>query len=269
MNRLDAIKLSQPKGSDAGGAGLLGAGDPDPVEIRHAQSPAPMFLLCEHAGRAVPRALNGLGLPAGAIDGHIGWDIGAASLACAISDRLRCPLILQNYSRLVMDCNRPPLSAGSVPVHSDGVGVPGNLGLGKEDHDHRRQAIFDPMNDAIVAMFDAHPRKAVFSIHSYTRHFQGAERPWDAGFLTRDDTEAAHHLMGAIATAAPELKLAINEPYQIDDESDWFIPRHAEVRGMRHTLIEVRNDHLQDHAGIERWADLLAPAIQTVLERTA
>ena len=251
-----------------GEATLLREGDPEPVEICHAQAASPVLLLCEHAGQAVPRALDGLGLTDGAIDQHIGWDIGAEALARAISDRLRCPLILQRYSRLVMDCNRPPGSVGSVPEASDGVRVPGNIGLGPEDHARRRRAIFDPMNDAITAAFDAHPRRAAFAIHSYTRHFQGQDRPWDAGFLVRKDIPTAKGLMAAISAQAPELKLALNQPYQIDDGSDWFIPRHAETRGVRHTLIEVRNDHLRDAAGITRWADLLAHAMRLVLEET-
>lgn len=266
---LNAIDKSETKDSQAGSNGLLGAGDPQPVEVRHEQSTSPVALLCEHAGQAVPRALGGLGLPEGAIDKHIGWDIGAEALACAISDRLECPLILQRYSRLVMDCNRPPLFEGSIPERSDGLPVPGNTGLQKQDHDQRRQAIFDPMNDAINAMLAAHPRKAVFSIHSYTRQFQGQERPWDAGFLTRRDTATAHHLMDAITRAAPNLKLALNEPYQIDDASDWFIPRYAEARSLRHTLVEICNDHLRDHGGITRWANLLTPAIRTLLEKAA
>jgi predicted N-formylglutamate amidohydrolase len=248
--------------------GLLRSGDPAAVEVCHPQSASPFLLLCEHAGQAIPDALNGLGLAEGAVDGHIGWDIGAEALARAIADRLHCPLIIQRYSRLVMDCNRPPLSDGSIPEVSDGVRIPSNTGLTAQDHAARRAAIFDPMNVALDAAFEAHPRQAVFSVHSYTRQFQGADRQWDAGFLTRRDAPAAHQLMSAIAGMAPGLTLALNEPYQIDDASDWFIPRYAEARGLRHTLIEVRNDHLRDFAGIARWADLLAPSIKSVLEDT-
>lgn len=235
------------------------------MEVCHPKSASPVLLLCEHAGQAVPQVLDGLGLPDGAIDQHIGWDIGAESLARALSDRLRCPLVIQRYSRLVMDCNRPPGSQGSVPEVSDGVRVPGNVGLDADDRTRRKQAIFDPMNDAITAAFDDQPRQAAFAIHSYTRYFQAQDRPWDAGFLTRRDTATAQTLMTAISSREPTLKLALNEPYQIDDESDWFIPRHAEPRGLRHTLIEVRNDHLRDDTGITRWADLLADAIRSVL----
>lgn len=264
MSRLNVIDATSDACTEQGG--LLNATDPAAVEVCRAEAASPILLLCEHAGQAVPDALNGLGLPEGAIDLHIGWDIGAEALARAICDRLRCPLVIQRYSRLVMDCNRPPGSQDSVPEVSDGVRVPGNIGLGGADHAIRKEAIFDPMNDAINAAFDAHPRKATFAIHSYTRFFQGQDRPWDAGFLARRDTQTATALMEAISQRAPELKLALNQPYQIDDASDWFIPRHAEPREVLHTLIEVRNDHLTDDASVSRWADLLAAAIRQVLE---
>lgn len=266
MNQPNAIDAADHRPAD--GSGLLDAHDPAPIEVCQAGAASPILLLCEHAGQSIPQALNGLGLPQGAVDQHIGWDIGAEDLARGLAVRLNCPLIVQRYSRLVMDCNRPPGAEGSIPEVSDGVGVPGNIGLRAEDHERRRQAIFDPMNAAIAAAFEAHPRRAAFSIHSFTRHFQGQDRPWDAGFLTRRDTDTAVRLMRSISGAAPKFNLALNEPYQIEDASDWFIPRHAEVRGVRHSLIEVRNDHLQDAAGVARWADLLADAITAVLEET-
>lgn len=269
MNQLNTRDIALQQSADPHEAGLLGPSDPAPVDVCHAKSPSPFLLLCEHAGQAIPKALNGLGLAAGAIDRHIGWDIGAEALARAISDRLQCPLIIQRYSRLVMDCNRPPLSEGSIPEVSDSVPVPGNSGLTARDHDLRHRAIFEPMTAALTSAFHAHPRKAAFSIHSYTRQLQGHVRPWDAGFLTRYDEPAAQRLMSTIRRATPELRLALNEPYQIDDDSDWFIPRFAEPRGLRHTLIEVRNDHLRDAAGVARWADLLAPALISVLEESS
>lgn len=266
MTHSDAIGVSAAPTADTGAHGLLGPLDPAPVELCRPDSSAPLFLLCEHAGQAVPQVLDGLGLLNGQIDRHIGWDVGAEKLARAISDALKCPLIIQRYSRLVIDCNRPPLSDGSIPERSDGVPVPGNTRLSDAERDQRRREIFDPMNDAIVAAFDASPRKAAFSIHSYTRTLQGHERPWDAGFLARRDLESAERLITAVSAMAPDMTLALNEPYQIDDGSDWFIPRHAEARGMRHALIEVRNDHLREDADIARWAGWLAKAIQSVLE---
>ena len=88
---------------------------------------------------------------------------------------------------------------------------------------------------------------------------------WHAGFLGRRDATTPQRLLTVIAERDPALSLALNQPYQIDDVTDWFIPRHAETRGLKHALIEIRNDELRDDAGIARWADLLTAAISEVL----
>lgn len=249
------------------GSRLLGPADPDPVELVNPDSPAPVLLLCEHAGQAVPRALGDLGLPPGAIDSHLGWDVGAEALARGIAARLDAPLILQRYSRLVIDCNRPPESTGAIPVVSDTQPVPGNTGLDAESRAARIREIFDPLDAALHQGFTRHRRRATFSIHSYTPALVGGPyRPWHAGFLTRRDLQTAKALISHIGHAAPDLRMTPNQPYQIDDETDWFIPRHAEPRHLRHALVEVRNDQLTDTARTQRWAELLANAIAALLE---
>ena len=107
--------------TEASHASLLRSGDPDPVDLVNSQSSAPIFLLCEHAGRAIPASLKNLGLDEPTLRSHRGWDIGAEALARALADRLNAPLILQRYSRLVIDANRPPRSAESILQESDGV----------------------------------------------------------------------------------------------------------------------------------------------------
>ena len=115
---------------------FLGPADPAPVEWVNGESASPLFLVCEHAGQAIPAALGGLGLPPGAVDRHIGWDIGAEALARALAARLDAPLVLQRYSRLVIDCNRPPEHPSAMPAQSDGQVIPGNAAL----DDAQRQA---------------------------------------------------------------------------------------------------------------------------------
>ncbi len=246
---------------------LLSERDPKPVEWVNRNSTSPILLLCEHAGQAIPERLNGLDLPEGVIDRHIGWDIGAEALARTIADRLSAPLIVQRYSRLVIDCNRPPHSRGAIPRCSDGTLIPKNATLTETERLARVQSIFDPMEQAIHDGFTAHPRRAAFSIHSFTpKMSDGKERPWHAGFLARTDATTSQLMIDYIAGQRPDMVLAMNQPYQLDDASDWFIPAHAEARGLAHSLIEIRNDGLAAQAGIALWADLLAGAILTVLE---
>jgi predicted N-formylglutamate amidohydrolase len=50
----------------------------------------------------------------------------------------------------------------------------------------------------------------------------------------------------------------LNEPYIVDDVSDYTIPVHGETRGIPHVLLEVRNDLINDARGQQEWADRLA-----------
>jgi len=75
--------------------------------------------------------------------------------------------------------------------------------------------------------------------------------------------------MDAVAAARPELTLALNEPYQIDDESDWFIPKHAEPRNLPNCLIEIRNDQISSPEEVSNWAVPLAQGMRNILEKLA
>lgn len=251
LNQKDEIKPVQKP--------LLRFDEPEPIAWTNRWSTSSIFLVCEHAGELIPSALHELSQSALTLDRHRRTDIGAEQLARGIAEKLQAPLVLQRYSRLVIDCNRPPGTPESVPRHLDSVTVSGNQHADSQD---RVDEIFMPFSTAIEAGLDCHPRQIALSVHSFApRLSTGAERPWHCGFLARQDMQTAQRLMQAVAEQAPALNLALNEPYQIEDDSDWFIPAQAEPRGLAHALIEVRNDQLSDKAGIARWVDLLANAI--------
>jgi predicted N-formylglutamate amidohydrolase len=90
---------------------------------------SPFVLPCEHASNHVPAAYAGLGLPPRDLGRHIARDIGAAALARGMSRRLDAPPFLSGYSRLLIDCNRPPGAPTSIRARSGGTDIPGNLGL--------------------------------------------------------------------------------------------------------------------------------------------
>ena len=245
---------------------LLTPADPAPVEYVNGQSNAPVLLLCEHAGNEVPAALGKLGVSDEILDSHRGYDVGAESVARALADLLHAPLILQRYSRLVIDANRPPSSPQAILEISDGATIPGNQRLAAAHRRARITEIFDPMDKAIQAGFAVHERRAAFSVHSFTPQLGKEERPWHAGFLSRKSLPTCEHLMASLARQAPDLNLALNKPYQIEDATDWFIPRHAEPRALPHCLIEIRNDQIQTQEQGARWASMLAAAIKSLPE---
>ncbi len=88
---------------------LLGIGEPPPAMIERDAGASPFVLICDHAGRRLPNVLGDLGVSEAELERHIAWDIGAAGLAREMARRLDAFLVTQTYSRLVIDCNRPPV----------------------------------------------------------------------------------------------------------------------------------------------------------------
>ncbi|UWR48592.1 N-formylglutamate amidohydrolase [Phaeobacter inhibens] len=250
-------------------ATLLQKGDPSPVDLLNPDSDHPLLLVCEHAGQAVPQALHGLGLKGAEIQSHVGWDIGAEAVTRKMARALGAPAVIQRYSRLVIDCNRPPDAADAMPAHNHGITVPGNQNLDAADRKARVDEVFTPFHTTVDTLFDRQPRRIVLSIHSFTPSLAGVQRPWDVGFLFRKDTGTSTRLSQFIAATKPDLTIGMNQPYQIEDASDWFVPQHGEARNLPHSLIEIRNDLIRDDNGQSTWADMLVSAVNQYLKDTA
>src|SRR6202051_2699253 len=117
---------------------LLGTQDVPPVHEDNVAGSSPFLLTSDHYGRTIPRALGDLGLPADELTRHIAWDPGIAGVADALSNHLDAHLIAQRYSRLVIDCNRPPGAPSSIPLISEATTIPGNEGLERDAASARR-----------------------------------------------------------------------------------------------------------------------------------
>jgi len=245
---------------------LLGASDPFPVEVVNPAGGADVLLICEHAGRAIPSSLGDLGIAAAEMDRHIAYDIGARDLACRLSERLDARLVAQRYSRLVIDCNRPPEADDSIPPASDGTEIPANRNLDDNARARRYREIFEPFNRALTEAIGDRRPKAIFAIHSFNPVLRGVHRPWDIGFLYRKDENTSLALEQYLRSTAPDLAIGMQEPYTISDQSDWFVPVHGEGSGIAHSLVEVRNDHISHAQGVARFADLLAGAIDSFMK---
>ncbi|HEY2179183.1 MAG TPA: hypothetical protein VGH15_11420, partial [Caulobacteraceae bacterium] len=74
---------------------LLEPGDPAPFRVVNPGADSPFLIVVDHAGRSIPRALGDLGLPAGALDLHIAYDLGAAVLAERLGEALGACVIVQ------------------------------------------------------------------------------------------------------------------------------------------------------------------------------
>ena len=98
---------------------LLAANEPVPVTVHNDNGLSPFLIVADHAGNSMPRALGRLGLPETECEDHVAWDIGIAAVSRLVADALDATLVQQNYSRLIIDCNRTPGSETSIPETSE------------------------------------------------------------------------------------------------------------------------------------------------------
>jgi predicted N-formylglutamate amidohydrolase len=104
-------------------------------------------------------------------------------------------------------------------------------------------------------------------MHSFTpRHkVLRAARPWPIAILFNRDTRIAHHLIRSLRDEAG-LNVGVNEPYKLDDESDYAVPIHGEKRGLPVVEIEIRQDLIAMAEDQKKWATLLAPILRNAVE---
>jgi predicted N-formylglutamate amidohydrolase len=239
---------------------LLDPGDPDPVTFDNEAGSADFFLTCDHAGRAIPRRLDRLGLTEDETWRHIAWDIGIGAVGKRLSQLLDAAVTLQTYSRLVIDCNRDPKVVSSIPEISETTEIPGNLSLTETARAARVNAIFRPYHDTIAAALDrraaAGRATILVALHSFTPVFKGVARPWHAAVLYNRDPRLARSLF-KLLQAEEGLVVGENEPYAVSDLTDYTVPVHGERRGLPHVEIEIRQDQITEPAGQTVWAERL------------
>jgi predicted N-formylglutamate amidohydrolase len=247
-------ELAAPTGT------LLATDEAAPVTVHNVGGASALLLVADHAGKLMPRALGDLGIGKADRERHIAWDIGIAPLARMVADELDATLIRQNYSRLVIDCNRPLSAAASIPEISELTPIPGNVSLSAEAKAMRAQAIFWPYHQAIDTELDRRQRAgrptALIALHSFTPVFKSVARPMQAALLYHRDPRFAHRLL-ALLREQKDLVVGDNEPYFVSDATDYTIPAHGERRGIPHALIEIRQDLIAGEQGQRDWATIL------------
>lgn len=259
-----------PKGPpDVNGSfSLLATGDMAPVSVFNSDGKSAFLIVADHAGNDVPRALGTLGLGAAERERHIAWDLGIAGVCRSLSDLLDAPLIQQNYSRLVIDCNRPLGTEQSIPEVSDGTPIPGNQGLDTAARQAREGEIFHPYHMRVTAELDrrqaAGEPTVLIAMHSFTPVFSGFARPWHMGLLHNRDRRFAQAML-ALLRAETGLTVGDNQPYDVSDATDWTIPAHGERRGALHVGIEIRQDLIARPEEQRAWAERLAAVLPRAL----
>jgi predicted N-formylglutamate amidohydrolase len=230
-----------------------------------------LLILCDHAENTLPEAYGTLGLRPEDLHRHIAYDLGAAGVAERLADMLGAPALLTKFSRLLIDPNRGLDDPTLVMQISDGLVVPGNVGIDANEIASRIARYYEPyhraIDRAIEAGLAAGKPPIMLAIHSFTQAWKGVPRPWHVSVLWDKDPRLAVPLLSGLQ-AIPEIEVGDNVPYSGQLKGDTLY-RHATARGLAQALVEVRQDLILSPEGQAEWAERLAEVLRRVLAAEA
>lgn len=252
---------------------LLHHDDPQPWGVESPDGASPILFVSDHAGRAIPRALDTLGLDEAELGRHIGYDIGIYGVTTHLARALDASYVFQPYSRLVIDCNRLPGQPQSVPLISDGTVVPGNAELSPGDLAQREAEVLRPYQYQVADMLRTRKAAgrptALFAMHSCTDMLRAdpRPRPWEISVIAETDWRIGTALVDVLRQKTG-LCVGVNEPYTVNMVSDYTVPIHCEQHGLPYVEIEIRQDLIGDEDAQRHWARLLEGIIPQAVARS-
>lgn len=200
---------------------------------------------------------------------HLAIDIGAGPLTESLAESLGVTAVVQNYSRLIVDCNRQLMDPSAFLEYGDGILVPGNRNLHQQDKDLRASALYWPyhcaIDEQVQRLRKAGPAPAFIAIHSFTPVLNGESRAWQIGVLWDKDKRVKQMFLEGFRDAG--YYVGDNEPYSGKAPQDFTIDHHAEEIGLPHVGLEIRQDLIDDEEGVAQIAGVMRKIISSIPER--
>jgi len=237
-----------------------------PYQINGENRSGRWLVTCDHASNRVPPEVAGgdLGLPLADMIRHIAYDIGAAGVARSLAAALDAPVILSDFSRLVIDPNRGEDDPTLLMKIYDGSIIPANRHADAAEIERRLSLFHRPYHTALAGLIADRADPVIVAVHSFTPQLIGwAPRPWHVGVLYAGDTRLAYPLLAQL-NAEPDLCVGDNEPYSGHLPGD-ALDRHGVQPGLPHVLIEIRNDLIETTDQQAAWGKRLAPMLDAAL----
>jgi predicted N-formylglutamate amidohydrolase len=248
---------------------LLAPDEPSPYIVLNPEATSPVFLVCDHASRRIPAALGTMGLDPAVRRCHLALDIGAGALTRKLAASLGSTAVLCRYSRLVVDCNRQLMDPGAFLEFGDGVIVPGNRNLHRDDKGMRADEIYWPYHGAIGSQLkrlaDSDIKPVFVAVHSFTPVLNGEARSWEMGVLWDRDPVTAQVFIESLRDAG--YLVGDNEPYSGKAPQDFTVDTHAERGELPHVGLEIRQDLIHHDDGVDRIAGVLHDLLSSLPAR--
>ena len=223
------------------------------------------IILCDHASNHIPSEYKNLGLSENALNTHIAHDIGAKEVATYIAKLLECPLVMSNFSRLLIDSNRGIDDPTLIMKISDGKIIEGNKNISfLNDCKEKKKRInnyyniyHNKISEIISRSLKNNIFPAIISIHSFTPSFGGNKRSTELGILWDSDNRLPDIFFNYLNKNHKDIIVGNNKPYSGRMKNDTLY-RHGTKQGLANILIEIRQDLIIDSAKQKEFSKLIA-----------
>ena len=230
------------------------------------------LIICDHASNHIPAEYNCLGLSRAILDTHIAYDIGVKEVALNVSKLLKCPLVMTDFSRLLIDANRGIDDPTLIMKISDESVIEGNKNISFQNNsDDRRKRIKNfyeiyhkKISDIINTSISKKVFPAIISIHSFTPFWRGKKRSIDLGILWDSDDRLPNIFFNYLNKNYKNMDIGNNTPYSGRMKNDTLY-KHGTSQGLANILIEIRQDLILDSKGQLKFSKLITkPLVENI-----
>lgn len=228
----------------------------DAFEVLRGRASSSVFLTAEHAMQRFPAGFSLPSADAWLEGTHWAYDLGVEPIVRALAATLSAPAVMAGFSRLLVDPNRAEHEETLFRSEAEGRAIALNASLAAEERELRLSRLYRPYHDAIDARLSRTRAEVLFSVHSFTPVYEGAERPMELGVLFNREEDLAERMRRSLEAAG--FKVAMNEPYSGKEGLIHAAERHAHAHERRAVELEVRQDLAVSPAFRARLVDSLA-----------
>ena len=213
-----------------------------------------LLIIADHASNYIPKKYNNLGLTKKDISSHKTYDPGVKELAINLSNKLNSHLVLGEYSRLLIDCNRDINDPTLISAISDRKLILGNKKITKLERFYRINKIYRTYHNKINKKILEEKINVIISLHSFNPIFKGKKRFLEYGILSNQDRRLSDLLINELKKK--KKIVGDNQPYKGSLIGDTLY-KHALKKNIHHSLIEIRNDLLSNVKKIDQVSNLM------------
>jgi len=245
------------------------------IQVRNLDKDSNFIIICDHASNKIPSKFNNLGLSQDILNTHIAYDIGSKEVAIKLSNILDCPLVMTDYSRLLIDPNRGIDDPTLIMKISDNIKIKGNLKIKNfhesDDKNDRIKNFYDLYHNKISELINSLEKNnkipSIISIHSFTPFWKNRKRNIDIGVLWDNDDRLPRIFFDYFKKSHKNLIIGDNKPYSGRLKNDTLY-RHATIRGISNILIEIRQDLITEKKGQKFFANLISKPLLSNMDNS-